>query len=155
MPNPLSNSLPSLPLNGHAALVTGGGSGIGLACAMHLARDGADVTIVGRTERKLIDAQMVLRTAAPFARIRIIVCDVVDETSMSEAVRIANEDGNLTMCVANAGRGAGGPFTATPLEDWNDVLATNLTGTFLTFKHAASAIAACCGEPGVSVRTNA
>ena len=134
--------MPSLPLHGQAVLVTGGGSGIGLACAVHLACDGADVTIVGRTEAKLIDAQIVLRTLAPSARIRIVVGDVVDETSMSEAVGIANEDRNLTICVANAGRGAGGPFTATPLEDWNDVLATNLTGTFLTFKHAATAIAA-------------
>ena len=47
---------PSGGLEGYAALVTGGGTGIGCACALRLAADGAAVTILGRTESRLVDA---------------------------------------------------------------------------------------------------
>jgi NAD(P)-dependent dehydrogenase (short-subunit alcohol dehydrogenase family) len=43
--------------------------------------------------------------------------------------------------VASAGRGGLGPIVTTPLEEWNEVMATNLTGTFLLFKHAGAALA--------------
>ena len=52
----LKGSIPSGGLEGMAVLVTGGGTGIGAACASRLAADGAAVTICGRTESKLEDA---------------------------------------------------------------------------------------------------
>ena len=51
---------PSGGLEGYAALVTGGGTGIGKACAARLAADGAAVTICGRTESRLVDAAKVI-----------------------------------------------------------------------------------------------
>jgi NAD(P)-dependent dehydrogenase (short-subunit alcohol dehydrogenase family) len=51
-----------------------------------------------------------------------------------------NNDGALQGCVAAAGTGTFGPLLDTPREQWDDVLATNLTGTMLTIKHAARAM---------------
>lgn len=123
---------------GQSALVTGGGSGIGLESARHLAADGAAVLLAGRTEAKLTAAVDALRAegfTADYA-----VCDVANEDHVRAAVDKANGLGRLSVAVASAGVGHGGPFHHTTLEQWNDVMNTNLTGAFLTFKHAAVAI---------------
>lgn len=124
------------PLDGRSALVTGGGSGIGLACARALIDRGAAVTICGRTEERL-------RAAAEEIGAHWVVADVTDETAVSDAVAAAVEHGGgLHVAIANAGGGrAAGPLVLNALEAWNDTLAVNLTGTFLTIKHAAPAIA--------------
>ena len=134
-------------LDGQNALVTGGGSGLGLAIARRLAADGAVVTICGRDEAKLDRALAELPDSA-----RRIACDVRDEDSVRAAVTLAAEDGGLRIAVANAGTGSFGPITTTELSAWNAVLETNLTGVFLTFKHAGAAIARAGG--GAMVATS-
>ena len=67
-------STATLPLAGRSALVTGGGSGIGLGCARRLADEGAVVTICGRSEERLKEA-----VAAIGRDSRYVVCDVSDE----------------------------------------------------------------------------
>lgn len=131
-----------LPLNGRAALVTGGGSGIGLACARALVRDGATVTIAGRSEDRLAGAVEELEaSAAGEASVHAVSCDVTDEDSVAAAVATAAAPlEGLHLAVASAGTGAASPLVRTTLDDWNAVLATNLTGVFLTVKHAARAI---------------
>lgn len=124
-------------LNGQVALVTGGGSGIGLACAKALAADGASVVIAGRTASKLDAAVAAIGDAATS-----VVCDVTSEDDVAAAVAHAAARGKLTMAVANAGFGTGAPLLMTDLAAWNSVLATNLTGAFLTIKHAGAAIVA-------------
>ena len=126
-------------LEGRSALVTGGGSGIGLACARRLAEDGATVTICGRDEARLRAAAQELGELD----VRWIVCDVTDEAQVRAAVAAAAEpQGALHMVVANAGSSlAVGPLVLTELEAWNATLALNLTGTFLTLKHAAPVLA--------------
>ena len=133
-----------LPLSGMAALVTGGGSGIGLACAAHLVRDGATVTIAGRSEERLAGAVAELAAQAQGgATVQGVACDVTDEASVQAAVeRAAQPLGGLQLAVASAGTGTLGPITSMPLEEWNRVMDTNLTGSFLTFKHAGAAMAA-------------
>ena len=126
-------------LHGQVALVTGGGSGIGLACATHLARDGAAVVLAGRTEAKLAAAAEGLRAAG--ADVATVVCDVTDEASVQAACAVAASRGRFTMVVANAGAGAASPLHLTTLDEWQQVLGTNLTGTFLTIKHAARQMA--------------
>ena len=123
-------------LDGMNALVTGGGSGLGLAIAQRFAADGATVTICGRTEGRLQDGLAALPAGA-----RSVVCDVRDEDSVRAAVEHAAAGGGLHIAVANAGTGSFGPITTTDLAAWNAVLETNLTGVFLTFKHAGAAIA--------------
>ena len=74
---------------------------------------------------------------------RWFVADAQDEAATEASVAIAAEaTGSLDFAVASAGRGGLGPIITTPLEEWNDVLGTNLTGTFLLFKHAGARIAA-------------
>jgi NAD(P)-dependent dehydrogenase (short-subunit alcohol dehydrogenase family) len=132
-----------LPLSGKGAYVTGGGSGIGLASARALLVDGASVTIVGRTETKLAEAAESLRADAPSgAEVNHVVADVADEEEVAASVEAASEaEGRLHLVVAAAGIGGLAPVVATPLDEWQRVLDTNLTGAFLTFKHAGAAVA--------------
>lgn len=125
------------PLAGHHAFITGGGSGIGLGTAKALLADGAAVTICGRTQETLEAAVVELGDAASWA-----VVDVADEDSVATAVTAANERMPLTMAVANAGRGGAGPLLQLDAKTWDDTLRVNLTGTFFTFKHVGSALAA-------------
>src|SRR4029079_7863931 len=93
-------------LGGMAALVTGGGSGIGLACAQRLADDGATVTICGRTASRLDEAVASIRDG------RSIVADISDDESVAAAIAYAAEPaGKLDIVVANAG---GGPAIGPP-----------------------------------------
>lgn len=126
-------------LDGQVALVTGGGSGIGLACATHLARDGAAVVLAGRNADKLAAAADGLR--ADGATVHTAVCDVNDEAQVQAACEVAAGAGAFTMVVANAGTGAASPIHLMTLDEWNQVLGTNLTGAFLTIKHATPHLA--------------
>ncbi len=125
-------------LAGHHAFITGGGSGIGLASARALLRDGARVTLMGRNAEKLERAREELRA---LGEVDVVAGDVAMETSVRDAVAAANERAPLTIAVANAGTGDIAPLAATSDESWQRVLQTNLTGTFYTFKHAGEAIA--------------
>ncbi len=142
-----------LPLAGMAAFITGGGSGIGLASAQWLARDGCAVTIAGRTEWKLTGAAETLRAEAPSGvEVRTVACDVADETAVSDAVAVASEAvGGLHIAVLAAGTGTFGPVLTTELAAWQATLDTNLTGTFLGIKHAGAAIARSGGGAIVAI----
>lgn len=145
---------PSLPLAGQSAFVTGGGSGIGLECARRLVVDGASVTIAGRRAERLEEAAHELASsAAPDVEIAWAVCDVTDEEQVRAAVAaaVANGPAGLQLCVAAAGGGGLGPILTTSLDEWNAILATNLTGTFLTFKHAGAAVARAGGGSMVAI----
>jgi NAD(P)-dependent dehydrogenase (short-subunit alcohol dehydrogenase family) len=123
-----------------AALVTGGGSGIGLGCAARLAADGAHVTICGRSEERLKKGEEALRAvAAPGVTVQSIATDVTREDQVEAAVaKAAGVTGRLEAVIASAG-GADwlGPVTQLPFEAWRRVLSVNVDGTFLALKHAA------------------
>lgn len=113
-----------------AALVTGGGSGIGTAVARRLAGEGWDVCVTGRR-------------AAPLHRVAeevggvAVVADAADPEAVQRAVDTAAERfGRLDAVVCNAGAGAGGTVAEQTPERWDRVLATNLTGTFLMCRAA-------------------
>ncbi|GIH79847.1 SDR family oxidoreductase [Planobispora longispora] len=123
------------PLAGTAALVTGGGSGIGLACARRLAADGAAVTICGRTEGRL-------KEAAEAIGARCVVADVTDEEQVAAAVRAAAAPAPLRAVVHSAGGSTSiGPLPGLDADAWRATLELNATGTMLTLKHAARAMA--------------
>lgn len=132
-----------LPLSGKTAYVTGGGSGIGLACARAFLRDGASVMIVGRSEPKLEAAAADLEAdRTEHASVGWYAADVADEDAVRASVLAATEHGaGLHIAVAAAGVGTLAPVIATPLSEWQKVMDTNLTGSFLTIKHAGAAIA--------------
>ncbi len=125
------------PLAGHHALITGGGSGIGLGAARALLADGAEVTLCGRSEERITAAVAELGEGA-FA----LALDVTDEERTAAVVAEANERRPLTTVVASAGMGGAGPVTAWPLDNWKQVIDTNLTGAFLTLKYGGAALAA-------------
>lgn len=132
-------SIPTGGLEGSAVLVTGGGSGIGLGCARRFARDGAAVTVCGRTEDRLVSAVASITDAVPGADVRHVVADVTDEDSVRHAVASAAAvTGTLDGVVACAGGSETiGPITQVDVEAWRRTLDLNVTGTMLTIKHAA------------------
>jgi NAD(P)-dependent dehydrogenase (short-subunit alcohol dehydrogenase family) len=128
-------------MEGMAALVTGGGSGIGLGCARRFAADGAHVTIAGRTEARLLEALgEIAPTAAPGATVRYIACDVTNETDVELAIATAQEaTGKLDVLFACAGGSLhGGPIVDSDAAAWRATVDLNLVGTFLCIKHAAA-----------------
>jgi NAD(P)-dependent dehydrogenase (short-subunit alcohol dehydrogenase family) len=143
-------------LAGSNAIVTGGGSSIGLEAARRLARDGAAVTIVGRNEAKLARASDGLRDAFPEARIAWTRCDVTEEADVERAVAFAvDRHGPLNVCVASAGGSSGmAPLLLTTAERMRADVDLNIVGTFLTLKHAAAAMRTAGGGSFVAISSN-
>jgi NAD(P)-dependent dehydrogenase (short-subunit alcohol dehydrogenase family) len=133
----------TLPLAGTAALVTGGGSGIGLGCAQRLLQDGAAVTICGRTEARLEGAVAELQAAVPGGTAQYAVADVTDEDAIAAAVaKAAEPTGGLDAVIACAGGSETlGPLTQMDTDAWRRTIDLNITGTMLTIKHAARPMA--------------
>ena len=124
------------PLAGFGVLVTGGGTGIGKACAARLARDGAVVTICGRTEDRL--KAVAADLSASGLPVGHVVADVTDEEEVGRAVGAAVlAAGNLKGVVANAGGGGGlGPYHRQDTAEYIRVLQLNVVGTMLCIKHS-------------------
>jgi NAD(P)-dependent dehydrogenase (short-subunit alcohol dehydrogenase family) len=134
-------------LEGRAALVTGGGTGIGLACAKALHADGAHVTLAGRREEVVKSAATELGERAAYVQ-----CDVASEDDVARAVEVASAPlGGLHLAVLSAGTGAGGPITMVPLDMWQHCMNVNLTGAFLCIKHAGTAMVASGGGSIVAI----
>jgi len=105
-------------------LVTGGGSGIGRGIARAFAEAGEAVTIVGRRKEALHETD-------GGRGMHCVVADVTNEAAV-EALFTKGFD----VVVANAGVGRAAPLAEVSLAEWNETLAVNLTGTFLTFRAA-------------------
>lgn len=117
-------------LAGRHALVTGGGTGIGVAIARALAGAGMEVTIGGRRAEPLDKA------AGSTPGLHAAIMDVADAEGLGAAIAAAEAArGPFSVVVANAGIAEGAPFLQLTLEDWNRMLAVNLTGVFLTAQY--------------------
>ncbi|SCF07474.1 SDR family NAD(P)-dependent oxidoreductase [Micromonospora chokoriensis] len=115
------------------ALVTGATSGIGLAIARHLARDGVSVYLCGRTEQTL--AETVKSLGDEGLQVDGSTCDVTSPAEVRAFVRAAVERfGPIDILVNNAGRSGGGVTAEIPDELWFDVINTNLNSVFLVTK---------------------
>jgi len=123
-------------LSGKHALVTGGGSGIGAAIALALAGEGARVTIVGR-RREALDA-----IAAKSPSIGVVTADVTDEAAVASAFTEATKArGDISIVVANAGAAESALFARTTLDQFERMIAVNLTGVFLTLREGVRVMA--------------
>src|SRR5215207_2028914 len=126
-------------ITGRTALVTGGGSGIGLGAAARLAADGAHVTICGRTEQKLAEAVAEIEPqVGEGGSIRMIVADITIEDQVAAAAELAAEPtGGLAILFANAGGSMHlGPMADADADALRATVDLNLVGTMLTIKHA-------------------
>ncbi|MBI1170920.1 SDR family NAD(P)-dependent oxidoreductase [bacterium] len=112
-------------MKGKRVLVTGGGSGAGADLALGFAEAGAEVVICGRRLEALT------AVAGRHPSIRALHCDVTNEDSVMGLYAAA---GPVDIVIANAGQADSAPFHKTSLDNWNRMLAVNLTGVFLTFR---------------------
>lgn len=146
-----TQSTPSGGLQGYAVLITGGGTGIGRACAQRLAADGAAVTICGRTESKLVSAQALVARAAETTgcggTVQIVVGDVTNEDDVRRVVAAALlPTGALNGCIANAGGASGlGPYHLQDTTQFLETLHLNVLGTMLCLKHTVPHMVAAGG----------
>jgi 3-oxoacyl-[acyl-carrier protein] reductase len=119
-------------LQGHIAVVTGSGSGIGRAIALGFAREGAQVVLLDANEPSAVEATEEIRAAGGSAQ--SFVLDVTRrEDCVAVAKQIADKVGRVSILVNNAGiarrNGMLGAAEAV-IKDWEDIIAINLTGVF-------------------------
>lgn len=123
-------------LSGKVALVTGSSRGLGLILAKGLGRAGATIILNGRDEKRLEKSIGELRgeriEAWPYP------FDITSQEEVGRAVaRIEEERGAIEILVNNAGMQHRLPLEGFPIEKWNQILATNLTGAFLVAQAVA------------------
>ncbi|MDQ3854873.1 MAG: SDR family NAD(P)-dependent oxidoreductase, partial [Chloroflexota bacterium] len=125
-----------MQVEGKVALVTGAGSGIGRAAAVLLAKEGAKLAALGRSEDDLQNVLQELESAGREAM--PVVADVSQADQMEAAVaQIVDRWGRLDIVFANAGiNGVWAPLEELSPDEWDRTLGTNLKGTFLTVKYA-------------------
>jgi NAD(P)-dependent dehydrogenase (short-subunit alcohol dehydrogenase family) len=123
-----------MKLENRIALITGAGRGIGRALAKGFAREGADVTLVARTEEELEQTAKAIRALG--RRVLKIVCDVSDSVKVENSIKmVLSEFGKIDILVNNAGQQAPiGSFVNIDTEDWTNTIMVNLVGTMLCCK---------------------
>lgn len=120
---------------GKVALVTGGASGIGAACVERFAQEGAKVVVADFSPngQNFVDELKNKGYEALFVKM-----NVVEEADVENAFTSAvNAFGKVDIAVANAGIGQQMPTVDLPYEEWKKIIDINLSGVFLTDKHAA------------------
>jgi gluconate 5-dehydrogenase len=123
-------------VQGKVALVTGGSRGIGHAIALGLAREGADVAVMSRTETELLTAAAEIASLG--RRTLPVVADVRDEAAVFKAVDTVVEAlGSVDILVNAAGIPMVAPSLDLAIDEWRRCIDTNLTGTFLACQAAA------------------
>ncbi|WP_316164780.1 MULTISPECIES: glucose 1-dehydrogenase [unclassified Bradyrhizobium] len=128
-------------LRGKVAIVTGGNGGIGLGMARGLADAGADIAVVGRNETKSRAA--VAHLASRGGRAIAVTADVSDKDDVAAMVaRVTSELGRIDILINNAGMSIRKPPHVLELEEWQQVIDTNLTSAFLCSKAAYPALKA-------------
>ncbi|MGA0840672.1 MAG: SDR family NAD(P)-dependent oxidoreductase [Pseudomonadales bacterium] len=162
----MSNHDQSGRLAGRVALITGGSSGIGRACAERYAEEGAHIVLADRDAVRGAEAASALR-AQTNARVLFVPVDVADENSVESMVDTAfNELGAIDTLLAAAGISSAGYVSGAPnaerpdpasrqlihlpMADWQRVLDVNLTGVMLTDRAVARRMIA-AGRPGTIV----
>jgi len=119
-------------LDGKVALITGGGTGIGLATAREFAREGAEVYITGRRKRELDAAAASIGTA-----VTAIEGDVTKPADLDRIyAQIGREHGRVDIVFANAGAADLAPFGSITEEHFDKVFSTNVKGLVFTAQNA-------------------
>jgi NAD(P)-dependent dehydrogenase (short-subunit alcohol dehydrogenase family) len=117
-------------LTGRVALITGGSVGLGRQMAEGLAEMGANLVLCARKKERCEQTANELRTLG--VQTLALACDVKNPASIQVAAEAAVKHfGRIDILINNAGASWGAPTEDMTLEQWNKVIETNLTGTFL------------------------
>jgi len=129
----------SFDLTGRVAIITGGSIGLGRQMAEGLAEMGASLALCARKKERCEEAARELQQQAGVKTLAL-GCDVRSQASIQEAVDATLASfGRIDILINNAGVSWGAPVENMTLEQWNKVIETNLTGTFL-FSQAAGKV---------------
>lgn len=132
---------------GKIGFVTGGGTGIGFACAKAIVDDGGAVVIAGRREAPLLAACESLGVAASY-----VLCDVAKDADVGRAAEAVRErHGALHLAVNAAGTGSVGSVLNGPVDDFERVIQTNLTGAYSCVRAEAKLMKASGGGSIVNI----
>lgn len=123
-------------LKNRTAVITGGGTGIGLEIARRLAADGANCVLMGRNFERLETE------AKEIPRARAVQCDVTDQASVDDAFASARADNPVTILVNNAGIASSAPFHRMDEAEFLRIQDVNVTGVFRCTKAAANELRA-------------
>lgn len=133
----LARAVNRYELDGHVALVTGASAGLGAEFCRGLAASGAHLVLAARRENLLAELAEELANDHG-TRTLVVPIDVTKEKDVVAMIRDAvSEFGRLDLLVNNAGTLVAKPIVEQTVEDWNHVMATNLTSAFLTCREAA------------------
>jgi len=128
-------------MQGRAGLVTGAASGIGRACAIRLAREGAAVIVADLESSRPAGEQTVAEIADAGGRAEFFACDVSSSAdNLALVKRVIERYGRIDFAHNNAGIGVHRLLHETSEEDFDRVIAVNLRGTFLGMKHQITAM---------------
>jgi NAD(P)-dependent dehydrogenase (short-subunit alcohol dehydrogenase family) len=117
-------------LTGRVAIITGGSVGLGRQMADGLAEMGASLVLCARRKERCEQAATALQAAG--AKVLALACDVKDPASIQKvADATLAQFGRIDILINNAGTSWGAPVETMTLEQWDKVIETNLTGTFL------------------------
>ncbi len=126
-------------LTGRVALVTGASQGIGRACALALAAEGATVALGARNTAKLAEVKAEIEAAG--GRAEVFALDIASEESIRSCAKAVLETmGTVAILVNNAGITRDGLVLRMKRADWDEVIGTNLTGAFLMTQALLSAM---------------
>jgi NAD(P)-dependent dehydrogenase (short-subunit alcohol dehydrogenase family) len=127
---PIVNAKQLFDLSGRVAIITGGSVGLGRQMAAGLGEMGANLVLCARKKERCQQAADELASAG--IKSLALACDVKDAKAIQEVVAAALEHfGRIDILINNAGASWGAPVEEMTLEQWNKVIETNLTGTFL------------------------
>ena len=120
------------PLQARHAVVTGAAQGLGAAIARALVGQGAAVTLMGRRRVELNELAVKLKHDMADATVNVVTLDVSDAPAVEPAFALARSTlGPIHLLVNNAGQAVSAPLGKTSLAQWQQMLAVNLTGSFL------------------------
>ena len=120
-------------LKNKKAIITGGSRGLGKATAIAFAKKGINVAITGRNEKRLLSTVAEIKTYGVEATYAIF--DVSNYSEVQKGIKeIINTFGTVDILVNNAGIAAFGSLNEMPVEDWTQIIQTNLMGMYYVTK---------------------